>query len=243
MSRHDATTIETFDFQAGRMLAGKYRVLNRLGGGTEGEVYRVTEARTGIDRAAKIFYPHQNRNDRAARYYATKLERLRDCEIVIQYHHAEDVRHRGVPVTCLISELVDGEILSGFVARHPGQRLHHFEALHLLWALTDGLDQIHRAREYHGDIHEHNILVARAGIGFDVKLVDFHHHGPPNGYQMREDVIQLVRVFYNVLGGRSRYPGLPASVKSICCGLRSDLIARRFPTAGHLRRHLQSLEW
>lgn len=237
------SSIETFDYREGRLLAGKYRVQARLGAGTEGEVYRVTEARTGIARAAKIFYPHRNVRDRAVRFYANKLERLRHCEIVIQYHHAESVRHRGRAVTCLISELVEGELLSNFVARQPGRRLHHFEALHLLWALTDGLHQIHAVREYHGDIHDHNILVTRDGIKFDVKLVDFHHHGRTSAYNLREDVIQLVKVFYETLGGRSRYAAQPNAVKSICCGLRSDLIGQRFPTAGHLRDHLRALDW
>ena len=124
--------IETFDFQPGRLLAGKYRVLSRLGSGVEGEVYRVTEARTGIDRAAKVFYPQRNVADRAARYYAKKLNRLRECPIVVQYHHAEAVRHRGIPVTCLISDLVEGELLSDFIA--PGGRSSAARSLH-----SDGL--------------------------------------------------------------------------------------------------------
>ncbi|MHC4992443.1 MAG: protein kinase domain-containing protein [Planctomycetota bacterium] len=243
MLHEDEVMIETFGFQRGRLLAGKYQVQDHLGAGSEGEVYRVTETRTGIERAAKLFFPDRNRRDRAARFYATKLERLRDCSIVIQYHHAESVRHRGVPVTCLISDLVEGELLSSFVARQPGGRLAPFEALHLLRALAEGLEQIHMLRDYHGDIHEHNVLVARRGIHFSVKLVDLHHHGRPSAYHIREDVIQLIRMLYTMVGGRARYASQPKQVKAICCGLRSDLIAQRYPTAGHLRRHLDTFAW
>jgi hypothetical protein len=181
--------------------------------------------------------------DRAVRFYANKLNRLRDCPIVIQYHHAEEVRHQGTPVTCLISDLVEGQILADFVKSRPGRRLGAFEAMHLLHALSRGLEQIHRVRDYHGDIHEMNVLISRSGIHFKVKLLDFHHHGPPSAYQMREDVIQLVRLFYDALGGRARYAAQPPEVKAICRGLRADLIAKSYPTAGKLREFLDSFEW
>ena len=57
--------IDEFDFEPGRKLAGKYVVESLLGSGYEGEVYKVVELRTGISRAAKIFYPQRNVRDRA----------------------------------------------------------------------------------------------------------------------------------------------------------------------------------
>ena len=57
--------IDAFDLAPGRVLASKYVVEAALGGGWEGEVYRVVETRTGIRRAAKLFYPHRNLRDRA----------------------------------------------------------------------------------------------------------------------------------------------------------------------------------
>ncbi len=75
-----------FDLRAGQVLGGKYVVEAYMGGGLEGEVYRVRETRTQVRRAAKLFYPQENPRDSAARLYARKLDRLRDCPIVIQYH-------------------------------------------------------------------------------------------------------------------------------------------------------------
>ena len=43
-----ATRIESFDFQPGRVLAGKYVIERKLGGGWEGEVYKVVEILTGV---------------------------------------------------------------------------------------------------------------------------------------------------------------------------------------------------
>ncbi len=232
--------IESFDFPSGRVLARKYRVEARLGAGWEGEVYKVIETRTGLPRAAKLFFPQRNLKDRAVRFYARKLDHLRKCRAVIQYHNSESIRYRGQDVTCLISEFVEGELLADFVDRQPGRRLQGFEALHLLHALAAGLEQIHNVREYHGDIHTQNVLVKREGIVFDVKLVDFYHWGAPSGRHIREDVIQLIHLLHEVVGGRARYVAQPSMVKEICRGLRRDLIGRRFPSARHLREYLET---
>lgn len=235
--------IEAFDFSPGRVLAGKYSVDGFLGSGWEGEVYRVTELSTGVPRAAKIFYPQRNERDRTVRSYARKLNRLRACPILIQYHTVETLRHRGTRVSCMISELVEGEILEDFVRRHRGRRLHPFEALHIVHALASGLEQIHRAREYHGDVHDRNVLVQRRGIGFEIKLLDFFHWGRMGPSKVDDDIVGLVRLLYDAVGGRKRYASQPPEIKAICCGLRQSLIRRKFPSAARLRTHLESFSW
>jgi tRNA A-37 threonylcarbamoyl transferase component Bud32 len=235
--------IDSFDLAPGRILAGKYMVDVKLGAGWEGEVYKVEETRTGIHRAAKLFYPQRNVRDRAVTFYAKKLERLRACPIVIQYVHTETVKRRGIPVTCLISEYVDGEILRDFIARQRGRRLPPFEALHLVHALARGLEEIHRVKEYHGDLHDGNVLVRRRGVFFDVKILDFYHWGAATASHIRDDVADLIRILYDAVGGRERYASQPAEIKSICRGLRRDLIARAFPTAHHLRTYLETFMW
>ena len=77
--------ITEFNFPAGKSIAGKYSVISKLGAGWEGEVYKVIEKGTGIERAAKLFFPQQNRGNSAAKRYAVKLHKLRDCRILIQY--------------------------------------------------------------------------------------------------------------------------------------------------------------
>jgi tRNA A-37 threonylcarbamoyl transferase component Bud32 len=214
-----------------------------LGSGWEGEVYRVIEQKTGIQRAAKLFYPHRNIRDRAVKFYARKLDLLRKCAIAIQYHHSIAVRHRGVEITCLVSEYVDGELMSDFIRHQPGHRMRTFEALHLLHALVIGIEEVHRVKEYHGDLHSENVLVKRRGIGFDVRVVDFFHRGATTREKRREDIVDVVRMFYDALGGRRWYPSQPPCVRTICRGMRSDLILRRFPTIVALRDYLDSFEW
>ena len=235
--------IHAFEFEPGTLLADKYEVRARLGAGWEGEVYLVRERGTGIDRAAKLFLPQRNAGDRIARTYARKLHKLRQCPIVVQYHARERVEFDGVPVTLLLSDFVDGELLDDFLSRQPGKRLTPFVAVHLLHALTCGIECIHAHGDYHGDLHPGNIIVQRHGLGFELKLLDLFHHGPPTRAAVTDDVVELVRVFHQSLGGAQRYARQPSEVKDICRGLRKALITQRFRSATDLRRHLETLQW
>ena len=54
----------SFYIPPGSVIAGKYQVIARLGGGWEGEVYRIVEMATGVECAAKIFFPVRNVKNR-----------------------------------------------------------------------------------------------------------------------------------------------------------------------------------
>ena len=236
-------TIDSFDLSPDRVLARKYRVLEQLGAGYEGEVYRVAEVRTGIERAAKLFFPQRNPGLKTSRDYAKKLHKLRHCDILIQYQTEEQLTLRGHTITALISEYVDGPVLDDFLKTRPGRRLAPFEALHLLYALVVGMEPIHQAGEYHGDLHAGNIIVAGHGLEFELKLIDFFHWDAPKVENRRADVCDAIRLFYDVLGGRKTYARQSAAVKEICCGLKRTLILRKFPTMARLRKHLETMQW
>jgi serine/threonine protein kinase len=235
--------IDRFGLEPGHFLAGKYVVESKLGGGWEGEVYRVREKRTGIRRALKLFFPQRNPADRAAKTYAKKLDRLSRCDMVVRYHHTETVDHLGVAVSAVVSEYVEGELLGKFVRRQSGARLAPFEALHLTYALACGLEAIHLAGEYHGDLHDGNVLVRREGIFFRPTLFDFYNRGRPRKEYFQMDVLDVVRMLYDSVGGRRHYTKQPEAVREICRGLRNDLVRRAFPTVTHLRHHLETFEW
>lgn len=235
--------VHSFDFRPGRHLSGKYEVIGLLGHGWEGEVYRVRELATGIHRAAKFFYPERNRRDQAIAYYARKLDRLRRCDIMISYLTHDQFRHQGETVKFLVSEFVQGEVLETFLRQQPGKRLSAFEALHLLHTLATGLEQVHQLRDYHGDLHTRNIMVRRHGIGFAAKMIDIYRWHGSAQENIQADVCDLVRVLYDAIGGRKHYHKQPAVVKSICLGLRRDLIRNKFRSAGELRSYLETLAW
>lgn len=224
-------------------MAGKYEIERPLGSGWEGEVYAIRERSTGIRRAAKFYYPHRDPIGKAAISYARKLDALRHCPILMQYHHQEIAYVRGRKVVVVISELVEGRKLSEFLADQPRQRLSAFEALHVLYALARGIAPIHARGEYHGDIHDDNIMIRRQGITFDVKLLDFFDLGRPGRDKIHKDVLNLIQVFYIIVGGRKHYARQPKVVKEIIRGQKDSLILERFQTAGDIQRHLETLVW
>jgi serine/threonine protein kinase len=243
MTSTGGNAIKTFGLKPGRLIGGRYVVDGPLGGGWEGEVYRIRERRTGAPRAAKLFFPQRNHDDRAVDFYARKLEQLRACPIVIKYHHSETVRVRGLRVTALISEFVEGVPLEDLIRSRPGRRLPEQEALQILHALALGLEQIHDHNEYHGDLHPGNVLVQRRGVHFGAKLVDLYDFGRPSAANRREDVINAVRLLYDMLGGQKWYARQRPELRWIIAGLKRSIIARRFPTARRLREHLDAFEW
>jgi len=235
--------IDEFNFYPGRVLAGKYEVITRLGAGWEGEVYLIRELATGIERTAKFFFPQRNIKDRALKFYATKLHKLRQCPIVIQYHTQDTIVYRRQPIRFLVSEFVEGELLSHFLNRQPGKRLQPFQTIHLLHALASGIECIHRMGEYHGDLHTDNIIVLRYGLSFELKLIDMLHWGAPRSENIQDDVVNLIRIFYDALGGQKYYIKQPPEVKAICCGLKRSLILKKFKSAGKLREYLETMQW
>src|SRR5205823_12538094 len=130
-----------------------------------------------------------------------------------------------------------------FLLRQPRQRLSTFEALHVLYVLVKGIAPIHERGEYHGDIHDDNIMIRRQGIGFEIKLLDFFDLGKPTKSKIHKDVLNLVQVFHTLVGGRKRYSQQPKVVKDIVRGLKDSLILERFQSAGDIQRHLEALTW
>ena len=91
-------------------------------------------------------------------------------------------------MTVLISEYVEGMLLSDFLNRLPGKNLDPFKALHLLYRLTRGIEEIHLLREYHGDLHTGNIIVNKFGLNFELKLLDMYRLGALRQENVKDDV-------------------------------------------------------
>ena len=235
--------IETFGFKEGQILAGKYTILSHLGTGWEGEVYKIHELGTNIERTAKLFFPERNVRNRTSSINAKKMHQLRECPIVIKYHTRENITFRKTQITVLISEYVEGEILPEYLARMPGKRLHIFQGIHLLHALAAGVECIHHFGEYHGDLHMDNIIVRRVGLSYELKFIDLFHWGMAKRENMNDDICAIIRILYDALGGSARYSKQPKQVKEICCGLKRSLILKKFRSAAELRMHLETLVW
>lgn len=232
-------------FKPGHIINKKYEILEEMGVGYEGRVYRVSETQTGIERTIKFFYPERNPSNKTVKAVAKKLHRMRQSAILIQYHTQDTTTlPDGTEVTFLVSEFVEGVLLSDLIKSQPGQRLHPYQALHLLYALVKGLEKIHQLGEYHADIHTDNILVESVGLNFNLKLLDpFHWVGATKNDGQKDDITNCIEVFYECLGGKEKYASQPQIIKDICLGLKKPFILRKFKSMSKLRQYLEMLQW
>lgn len=231
-----------FELNPGRMIANKYEVIEQLGEGWEGEVYKIREIRTGIEHAAKLFYPIRDPKNKAVVAYAKKLHNLRRCSMVIRYHTEETIRIRGQNITVLIAEFADGIMLEDYIKKQPGKRLRPYEALHMLYALASGMQEIHDLGEYHGDLHTENVMVSKVGVRIELKLLDMYFWGKPHHSNIKHDTVEIIRIFYDSLGGAKHYSTQPVYVKKIICGMKTSLILKKYNSASQLKRYLDKLE-
>ncbi|MDA8792966.1 protein kinase [Bacteriovoracaceae bacterium] len=235
--------IEQFDLAPGRKILGRFNISKFLGGGYEGEVYKVTEDHTKMERAIKLFYPHRNLNLKTSTRYAKTLDKLRDSPIVMDYLSHEIVKIRGNLVACMVSEFIDGQILGEFIEKQRGKKLGIFPAIHLLYSIVKGVETIHLNGEYHGDLHIDNIMIKKFGLEFDLKIIDLHHWGDSKKDNRDEDIVKIIRIFYDILGGSKYYSKLSPSLKYIICGLKRSLILNRFKHISALKNHLEKVDW
>lgn len=233
----------SFDLSTGTILAENYEVLGKLGDGWEGEVYKVRERGTGVIRAAKLFYPKRNKKDAALKFTAKKLHKLRQCAVLTQYSHKELTEIDDELISVLFSELVEGQMLETFIQEQRGKKLSSYEALHVLIAIAKGMSCVHARKEYHGDIHDKNIVIKRRGGNFQVRLLDVHNHGKASAKLIADDVIDMIRVFYDCIGGQKHYRSQPQWVKDICLGLKRERIRKKYKNAQGLLEYLQNFSW
>ncbi|MBH47223.1 MAG: serine/threonine protein kinase [Halobacteriovorax sp.] len=233
--------IDAFDFPEGTRLSRKYEIVSRLGGGWEGEVYLVREAGTDILRAAKFFYPQRNLKNKTVNFYAKKLHKLHSCNALIKYLSQDIIIHEEEEITYLISEFVEGKTLSAFLDTRKRKRLSPFQGLHLLYAIAKGVEEIHYLKEYHGDLHTDNVIVTKFGLEFGVKLIDVFQWGKATKGSIQDDVTDMIRIFYDALGGAKTYASQPPEIKDIICGLKKSIIKKKFKTAGQLRIYLEHM--
>lgn len=235
---------EYYDLLPEKRLNENYKILSYLGSGWEGEVYKVEELETKVVRVAKLFYNKPDYDKRWHIKYAQKLWRLKTCPIIIQYHHKGKVYLRDQKVHFLIADFIEGEVLSKFIERHKKRKkLSTFEMLHIFYSIVHGIEHIHYLGEYHGDIHTDNIIINRVGLGYDVRLIDILHLGTSNRARIQEDVYDLIKILYELIGGKENYATSHSNLKDIIMGRKKKLIREKFKTAGYLRLHLENLTW
>jgi eukaryotic-like serine/threonine-protein kinase len=144
---------------------GKYEILDKLGEGGMGEVWRARDERLNRTVAVKIL-PVDLANDplRRARFEqeARSLGALNHPNIVAVYDFGQDNGR-----SYIVSELVDGEPLRSIIDRGP---LPMRKLIDYAVQMAEALAAAHELGIVHRDLKPENVMVTRAGR---VKVLDF----------------------------------------------------------------------
>jgi serine/threonine-protein kinase len=155
----------------GRTVAGRYRIVQRLGQGGMGQVYRAEHVRMGSSCAIKIMNPALEQDPEAMGRFAreaTHASRI-DHPNVARVH---DFGETEDGLLFIAMEFVEGETLSAILEREGA--MEAARAAGIAWQVADALSAAHSLGTVHRDIKPDNIIVKRQADGTELaKIVDF----------------------------------------------------------------------
>src|ERR1700691_1810754 len=142
-----------------------YRIVDKIGAGAMGEVYRATDSTLGRDLAFKVLPPDMARDPiRLARFQ-------REARAVAALNHPHIVTIFSVEeahgVHFLTMELVEGQSLD---RRIPEAGLAVEQIIEIATALADALAAVHEKGIVHRDLKPANVMLTNEGR---VKVLDF----------------------------------------------------------------------
>jgi serine/threonine protein kinase len=202
---------------------GRYRVIERIGRGAMGCVYRARDEEMDREVALKVLMADlEDDADIRTRF-------LREAEAAARLSHPNiitifDVGEDGDRFF-IVMELLRGATLKDFLKQRDGARIE--TKLDLMIQLCAGLGAAHNASVYHRDIKPGNIFVRADGIlkildfgvarlasssmtasGFIVGTPDYMSPEQARGGEIdgRSDIFSAGGVFYFMLTGRKPFP-------------------------------------
>ena len=155
----------------GKMVGGRYRIIQQLGEGGMGQVYLAEHVRMKRKSAIKIMRP-------ALVHEPESLQRFtREAENASKISHPNvasifDFGETDEGLVYLAMEYIEGEALSALLKREIA--MHPVVGADIVAQAADALHAAHELGILHRDIKPDNIMIAKRPDGtFVVKLVDF----------------------------------------------------------------------
>ncbi len=155
-----------FGLGRGAQFAGRYLVIEELGQGGMGKVYRVEDTKINEDVALKFLKPDISSNKLSIERFRNELKLARK----ISHKNVCRMYHFGESDGCLFMtmEYVPGEDLT-CTLRRVGP-LSPAKAVFIAGQIIDGLMEAHRLGVIHRDLKPKNIMIDREG---SVRIMDF----------------------------------------------------------------------
>jgi eukaryotic-like serine/threonine-protein kinase len=164
-----AALVDVPDGLIGRLVGGRYRVLERIGSGGMGTVYRARHEVLERDVAVKVLAPDMALDTT----YRTRFLREARAASRVRHEHIVDVNDFGEAdegLVYIVMEYLDGVSLGSLLDRSA---LPLVRALRIALQMASALGRAHELDVVHRDIKPDNVhLLDRQGADF-VKILDF----------------------------------------------------------------------
>jgi serine/threonine protein kinase len=149
----------TLILDAGKPRLGRYRLLEKLGEGGQGIVYRAEDPAQGSIVAIKVLRPDRADDSAVLRRFRKEARLMAEANNPYVVNLLEDNEEGGVPY--LVLEFVAGEGLDRLLAQWT--RLDEPTALAIMAGVARGLREAHDRGIVHRDIKPSNILLLDSG--------------------------------------------------------------------------------
>jgi len=214
---------------------GNYELLERIGSGGMGEVYRARHVLLGKTVAIKVLPDSFAEDELAVKRFERELKLIGSMSHpnIVQALGAEQIDGKFL----LVMEFIEGMNLQQFIA--AGKKMSVVEALAVVRQVAAGLQHAHERKIIHRDIKPANIMLATDGIAkildfglgkfYDEMLLSEHGEssGPltkmgsplgtvdflspeqwdnPGSVDIRSDIYSLGCTFYTIVLGEVPYP-------------------------------------
>ena len=161
-------------YKPGDVISNRFRILERLGQGAHGVVYRARDLETRGELALKFLGDGKGLDPELSRRMereALAMARLRGTAAV--YVHGISTAQDGMLYVAM--EMLYGKDFEDYLlaAEKVGGRIKAVRLLEVLRPVADTLDQAHRQGIIHRDLKPSNVFIVDPARGGGVRLLDF----------------------------------------------------------------------